>query len=66
MTAKELLREIVDEMSEDEAQWLLDLYESEEEEFNEEEIAEILKAREEMERGEFVTQEEFERRYQRQ
>jgi hypothetical protein len=48
MTAKELLREIVDEMSEDEAQWLLELYQSEDEGFSEEEIAEILKAREEM------------------
>jgi transcription initiation factor IIE alpha subunit len=48
MTAKELLREIVDEMSEDEAQRLLELYQSEDEEFSEEEIAEILKAREEM------------------
>lgn len=63
MTAKQLLRELVDEMSEEEAERLLFLYESDEEHFTDEEVREILQAREEMERGETVTWEEVKAKY---
>lgn len=59
MTAKQALLELIDEISEEEARRLLEFYQSEEEHFTEEEIQEILEAREEMERGEYVDWDEL-------
>ncbi len=56
MTAKEQLREIVEGLTEEEAAIMLELYDEAlgDEEFTEEEIEEILRIREEIDRGETI------------
>lgn len=65
MTAKELLRERVEEMTEDEASDLLDFLalQDDPDELSEADIAAALEGRAAFARGEFITQAEFEAKY---
>ena len=65
MTAKEALRDVFEELSEDDARRVLEFCEEElgYEELTEEEIEAGLRGRAEFARGEFVTDEELKRKY---
>lgn len=66
MTTKQAIHEIVEQLSEEEAEHLLAyLREEEPEEYPEELLERIALAKAEIARGDFVTQEEFERKYMR-
>jgi predicted transcriptional regulator len=65
MTAKEQLRERIDEMTEDEASELLDFLalQDDPDELSEADIAAVKRGLDEIARGDFVTQAEFEAKY---
>jgi mono/diheme cytochrome c family protein len=66
MTTKQAIHEIVERLSEEEAEQLLAyLREEEPDEYPAELLERIAQAKAEIARGDFVTQEEFERKYMR-
>lgn len=66
MTTKQAIHEIVERLSDEEAEQLLAyLREEAPEEYADELLERIAQAKAEIARGDFVTQEEFERKYMR-
>lgn len=65
MTAKEALRELVGDLTEEESEMLLTFYREHrgEEELSDAEIDAVLRGRAEFERGEYITQADFEAKY---